>query len=317
MVPADLALGQALATAGLGSVPGISQGDIIYRPALYAQAHVAYASSKYGINYERKLAALPSETRGRTVVWDDFVWKNYDIAALHQTALPGAKYTQITGWLADTRLLTALKKDFEDWVYRAAAIQVRTIPSLDISAGPEVSDADFQDMVQKASDKMTQEQLEKLNDAHKKKVADLERNIRRQEQQVESEETELKQRRIEEVGSAGEVVLGFLGIGRKKSVSSSLTKRRLTSQARQDVEEEQAELEDLRKQLEELEAEHTREVTALQQEAAEQTEEITEVPLSPYKKDIFVDLFGIAWCPYYTVIVNGQTRELPAFSVED
>lgn len=316
VVPADLALGQALDAAGFGSVPGITQGDIIYRPALYAQAHVAYSSSKYGINYERKIAALPMETRGRTVVWDDFVWKSYDIAELHQTALPGAKYTQITGWLADPRLLSALKKDFAEWVYRAATIQLRTIPGLNVSAGPDVSDAEFQDMVQKASDKATQEQLDKLNDAHKKKVADLERKIRRQEQQVESEETELKQRRIEEVGSAGEVVLGFLGVGRKRSVSSSLTKRRLTSQARQDVDEEQAELDDLVKQLEELEAEHTREVTALQQEAAERIGQVTEVPLTPYKKDLFVDLFGIAWCPFYTVIVNGQTRELPAFSAE-
>ena len=316
IVPADLALGQALATAGLGSVPGISHGGLIYRPALYAQAHVAYSSSKYGINYERKIAALPMEARGRTVVWDDFVWKNYDIAALHQGALPGARYAQITGWLADERLLAALKKDFEDWVYRTSTIQVRTLPSLNISAGPEVSDAEFEKMVQEASDKATQEQLEKLNDAHKKKVADLERKIRRKEQQVESEETELKQRRIEEVGSAGETVLGFLGIGRKRSVSSSLTKRRMTSQARQDVEEAQAELQDLVKQLEELEAEHTREVTALQQKAAERLEEITEVPLSPYKKDIFIELFGIAWCPYYTVIINGQTRELPAFGGE-
>lgn len=316
VVPADLALGQALAAAGLGSVPGITQGDTIYRPALYAQAHVAYASSKHGINYERKLAALPSETRGRSVVWDDFVWKSYDIAELHQSALPGAKYTQITGWLADTRLLSQLKQDFADWVYRAATIQVRTIPSLGISAGPEIGDAEFEKMVQKASDKTIQEQLAKLNDAHKKTIAELERKIRRQEQQVESEETKLNQRRLEEVGSAGEVILGFLGVGRKRSVSSSLTKRRLTSQARQVVEREQGELEDLITLKAELEAEHTRKTTALQQEAAERTDQVSTVPLSPYKKDIFIDLFGIAWCPYYTVIVNGQTRELPAYSAE-
>ena len=95
-----------------------------------------------------------------------------------------------------------------------------------------------------------------------------------------------------------------------------MTKRRLTSQARQVVEREQGELEDLITLKAELEAEHTRKTTALQQEAAERTDQVSTVPLSPYKKDIFIDLFGIAWCPYYTVIVNGQTRELPAYSAE-
>jgi hypothetical protein len=169
-------------------------------------------------------------------------------------------------------------------------------------------------MVQRATDKGSQENLRTRSDAHKKKVDDLNRKIRRQEMQIESEESQLKQRRVEEAGRAGEVVLCLLGIGRKKSISTTLTKRRLTSQARQDVEREKVELEELVKQLEELEAQHTRDVTAMQQRAADQASEVVEVPVTPYKKDIFVDLFGIAWCPYYTVTVNGQQRELPAFS---
>ncbi|MFO7698077.1 MAG: hypothetical protein R6X16_13090, partial [Anaerolineae bacterium] len=314
VLPADVALGSALAKAGLGSVPGITQGDFIYRPALLAQAQVTYSATKYGLNFVRQVASLPSETRGRTVVWEDFAWKSYDPAVLHQSALPGARYTPLTGWLADSRQLSAAKKDFAEWVYRNATIHVRTVPTLGVSAGPEVTDGEFQAMVQRATDKGSQEDLRTRSDAHKKKVDDLNRKIRRQEMQIESEESQLKQRRVEEAGRAGEVVLGLLGIGRKKSISTSLTKRRLTSQAKQDVEREKVELEELVKQLEELEAQHTRDVTAMQQRAADQAAEVIEVPVTPYKKDIFVDLFGIAWCPYYTVTVNGQQRELPAFS---
>jgi hypothetical protein len=314
VLPADVALGPALAKASLGSVPGITQGDIIYRPVLLAQAQVTYSATKYGLNFVRQVASLPSETRGRTVVWEDFAWKSYDPAVLHQSALPGARYTPLTGWLADSRQLSAAKKDFAEWVYRNATIQIRTAPALGVSAGPEVTDGEFQAMVQRATDKGSQENLRTRSDAHKKKVDDLNRKIRRQEMQIESEESQLKQRRVEEAGRAGEVVLCLLGIGRKKSISTTLTKRRLTSQARQDVEREKVELEELVKQLEELEAQHTRDVTAMQQRAADQASEVVEVPVTPYKKDIFVDLFGIAWCPYYTVTVNGQQRELPAFS---
>jgi hypothetical protein len=317
LLPADVALGKALARGGLGSAQGITQGDVVYRPALLAQAQVAYSAPKYGLNFTRPVTSLPSETRGRGVVWEDFGWKSYDAGVLHQSALPDARYTQLPGWLADGRTLSSLKKDFSEWVYRNATIQVRTVPALGIYAAPEVSEGEFQATVQKSADTATRTALDALSASYRKKTDDLARKIRKQEMQVESEEGQLRARQAEEVGKAGEVVLGLLGIGRKKSISSSITKRRLTSQAKQDLEQEHADLEELQKQLEELEAEHTREVTLLQQRASDEAMQVTEVPVTPYKKDIFVDLFGIAWCPYYTVTVNGQQRELPAFSEPD
>jgi hypothetical protein len=39
----------------------------------------------------------------------------------------------------------------------------------------------------------------------------------------------------------------------------------------------------------------------------------TEIPLSPTKSDIFSDVFGIAWVPYYIVKNGSQTVEIPAF----
>ncbi|MHC1782663.1 MAG: hypothetical protein AB9891_07885 [Anaerolineaceae bacterium] len=38
-----------------------------------------------------------------------------------------------------------------------------------------------------------------------------------------------------------------------------------------------------------------------------------EIPLPPAKKDIYLDLFGIGWAPYYQVMVNNQVVELPGF----
>jgi hypothetical protein len=38
-----------------------------------------------------------------------------------------------------------------------------------------------------------------------------------------------------------------------------------------------------------------------------------EVPVTPYRKDVYVDFYGIAWLPYYVVSTDGQNREIPAF----
>jgi hypothetical protein len=43
--------------------------------------------------------------------------------------------------------------------------------------------------------------------------------------------------------------------------------------------------------------------------------ESTEITVNPKKTDIFVDIFGVAWMPYYNVSVGGALIELPAFGV--
>ncbi|MBI4732267.1 MAG: hypothetical protein HY781_09125, partial [Chloroflexi bacterium] len=41
--------------------------------------------------------------------------------------------------------------------------------------------------------------------------------------------------------------------------------------------------------------------------------QITDVPVLPKKTDIYVNLFGVAWMPYYQVGSGGQVVEIPAF----
>ena len=42
--------------------------------------------------------------------------------------------------------------------------------------------------------------------------------------------------------------------------------------------------------------------------------QVTEVSISPTKSDIFSEVFGVAWVPYYIVEQGGKTMELPAFA---
>jgi hypothetical protein len=40
---------------------------------------------------------------------------------------------------------------------------------------------------------------------------------------------------------------------------------------------------------------------------------MTEIPVTPYKKDVLIDLFGVAWMPFHVVQVEGEILELPGF----
>ena len=55
-------------------------------------------------------------------------------------------------------------------------------------------------------------------------------------------------------------------------------------------------------------------IDALEEKWARTAAEVTEITINPYKKDILVEAFGVAWMPYHLVEVEKQLLELPGFA---
>jgi hypothetical protein len=65
--------------------------------------------------------------------------------------------------------------------------------------------------------------------------------------------------------------------------------------------------------MEAMEKEMTEELAELEANWEDVLNEVTEVPVSPYKKNIFMEVFGVVWLPYYA-FENGEGWEVvPAF----
>ena len=88
----------------------------------------------------------------------------------------------------------------------------------------------------------------------------------------------------------------------------------MTERAQADVEESQEAIEDFKRQIEGLERELKRAIEDVQAKWAEIADDMDEIAGHPYKKDILVDLFGVAWFPYHLVETEGRTLELLGFS---
>ncbi len=88
----------------------------------------------------------------------------------------------------------------------------------------------------------------------------------------------------------------------------------MTQQAKDDFEQEEEELAAMKKQLDALEAEQDAAIEDAKDKWAEIASDVSEVPLNPYKKDIFVEMFGVAWAPYYQIRDGSRVREVPAFN---
>jgi hypothetical protein len=248
-------------------------------------------------------------------------WEEYEIASIEERDLdrgpiPGARFASLPAPLSDGRSIRDMEDDFEDWLYRNCEVKVRANETLDVYAGPEIDDATFQDRCQDAAQKERETELDEVAARHERKIEQLQDRLQREEQELERDKADLSGRRAEEIGKAAETLLGLLG-GRKRSLSSSLSKRRMTRQAKLDVEESEKQIAEYEKEIEELVREQEDAETSVNEKWERIAADVTEIAVNPYKKDIAVTMFGVAWIPYHVVQSGRQTLELPAFGQEE
>jgi chromosome segregation ATPase len=140
----------------------------------------------------------------------------------------------------------------------------------------------------------------------------LEDRLHREERELHQDEADLSQRRLEELGTHAENVLSMF-TKRRRRMSTSLSKRRMTEKAKARVEESEDAIEDFEQQITELKAEKAEAIEEIKGKWSEISDNMELISIYPYKKDILVDLFGVAWMPYHLVESEDKTYELPGF----
>ena len=312
-LPVDVDLSDAKKDIN-GAAPGSDNEEgIRYRPAMYIQAQISYYSQKYKIEAERTFSSLILENEGRIIRWDEHPWKSYALNSLLNKALPHTTFEHLPDWLDELGSLKTIKTDYVDWLYRTGTLQIKTNEPLKTYASPDTSKAEFMKQCTQAAKDLISDETDALESKYDKKMDALMSKIKRQQLEVEEQEDEVDQRRLEELGTHGELLISLLG-KRKRSISSSLTKRRMTSQAKADIEQEIQELETLEKQLQDLDKEKKAAIVDLNDEWGDAVNDVTQIPLKPYKKDIAIETYCILWMPYYVIDENGKSNLVAAYS---
>ncbi len=312
-LPNQLSLAQAVEAAGI-SAPQDVNYQVVYKPVLVAQASIRFLKRNYNLDYDLKSAALVRELdRAGRVRWEDWTSDPVDLDALENAPRSGARFFDISGPFSDGSKLKELETDFKDWIYHSVTVTVRSNEELDVFAGPQISQGEFRRMCAEAAETALQEEREKVESSYDKKLDTIKDRLLREERELSEDEKELSQRKLEEAGKLAENLIGLLA-GRSRRLSTSLTKRRMTSQAKADVEESIQSIEEYKKEIEDLEKERQEELEKIDQKWQDILEETEEIPVAPYKKDILIDLFGVAWMPYYLYEEGGRQVEVGAYS---
>jgi len=313
-LPNNLSFSEAFTASG-SSIPQDAQSiGLIYKPSLLALARIRYLNRKYDLDHEQEHAALTLEPDRRGAMrWEDIVAGHIDMDTMDDQPDPRARYAPLEAPLSDSKIMKSMERDFLDWNYHNSSVTVRANEELDIYAGPEVSQAEFRRLCSKAAQEGLKAELDKIEDKFDRKIDTVVSRLKREQRELDEDQSELSQRKMEEYGTHAETVLSLFG-RRKKSLSRSLSKRRMTEKAQADVKESIQAIEEYEKQIKDIQAGKEEALDEANERWEQIASQVSDIHVTPYKKDIQVEMFGVAWFPHYVVKSEGQIMELQGYS---
>jgi hypothetical protein len=287
---------------------------LVYVPHLLALGSVRMLDRKRGVDHQETVARLVQPGEGLAGV----DWTRGE-AAVSETDLSSkpmgeGAFASVPSALTRPSDLKRLHKDFSDYLYYDTCAVLWYSPALDLYGEVGESRRDFRVCCEEEARRKLDDELKKARADMEKRMAGVQRKLRREEWELDVDQEELEARKREELLGLGESAFNLLA-GRRPSsmVSRASRKRRLTKKAKADVEESLATIEDLEQQLEGLKAEWEEQVAEIGDRWADALEEIEEFEVKPRRSDVTVDFCGLAWVPTWQVTLeDGRQLELPA-----
>lgn len=312
--PANMNPEEALAAAGRQAVGARAEG-VAYRAGVLAQAEVRYTDGKSGLDHRQRIACLAEEPdRTGTIRWEDWLREPLEARDLDPGPAREARFWPLHAPFSDGKAMRALEKEFADYIYREGGLRLWSNPKLKLVADPGMTKETFLERCAEAARQAADDEIESLREKYEKKVDRLRDRLAKEQRELEEDQAELSGRKLEEVVTHAENLLSIFGVtGRRRRVSTSLTKRRMTSRAKADVEESLEVIQELQEELQEIEAELQEEIEEIEDRWEAVAETVEEKVVSPYKKDIRIELFGIAWIPHWRIVSGQETFEVLAY----
>lgn len=280
-----------------------SDGALItYMPAWFAQAEYRITQRKYNMDMTDRKAAIidEDEIRGTSIRWSNYMTDplSDDQLSKHPES-DQVYYLNVPNWMLTASSVRSRESDFIESIYRDGKTVVYSNESLGVYGDSALSEKEFIDLCKTKVEEAAKTEKDKLTKAYQTIVDRLETKIRKAAADVEDKEDKVKSKNVEKIGAIGEFALGLLQ-GRRRSVSSSISKFSQSTTAGNALEKAQLVLEELSGELERETEKYKDAIAAIDEKWNDLAEKFTTVSLSPMKKDIFIDYFGILWMPYYT-----------------
>ncbi len=307
---ANLARAQGLAVRAKGD----TEGALAYHPSLVGLAGLRFAHTKSRQTHEEDVAyLLPVEEDGYVLDWAEGKVR-IEADDLERTPERGATFAPLPTDLGASKRYTELASEFSDYLYYNSSLILRYNPHLKLYSEMGESVEAFQRRCRRGAEEARDAEAEKLESKYKRELDSLKNKLQREKRELKEDKIEHSARKEEELLSGVESVFGLLtGSRRSSRLSSASRKRRMTRQAKADVKESEEVIKELEKEIEALEEEAKADLEELDAKWRELIDEVEEVEVRPRRADVRVELFALAWLPYWELSVGKQVLSVPAF----
>jgi hypothetical protein len=281
------------------------ESALVYEPCLLAVGSVRFVDRKRGVDESKEVGLLvqPGDL-GRVIRWQDADPIDLDPTHLEDHPESEALFGPVPPELNTASEIKAFAKDFDDYLYHEEALNLYHNAVLRLYGQPGESEREFKIRAQQLVRERRDAEVEKLRTKYQRKLDRLETRRAREERELVEDRAEYEGRKHEELISAGETVVGMLGIfGRRTSrgLSTAARKRRLTTSARADIAESEEEVERLEAEIEDMRQEMEGEAEAIADKWADAVEEIETYAIKPRRKDVQVEVAALGWAPYWEI----------------
>ncbi|MEM4723937.1 MAG: hypothetical protein QXP01_02875, partial [Candidatus Hadarchaeum sp.] len=299
------------------------ESTLVYEPALVALGRVQFVDRTRHVDETREVSLLvPPNALGAVLRWQDAEALELDVDELQTQPEREALFAPVPPQLNTASKLKAIEKEFVDYLYREQVLNLPYLPALKLYAEPGESERDFLIRAQQLARENRDAEVEKLRQKYQQRLDRLQDQLAREERELSQDRAKYEARKREELLSAGETVIGMLGVfGRRRSttaLSRAATKRRLTASAQADIKESEEQIARLQAEIDNLRREMEREAETLSQKWASVLDQIATYAIRPGRGGVQAKLVALAWTPYweigYTFASGSRTHDrVPAW----
>jgi Skp family chaperone for outer membrane proteins len=283
---------------------------LVYRPAVVALGQVSFVDRRREVDARHQVGLLQhTEEAAGPVRWQEAPALKLESGDLETRPAHGAAFAEVPSAWTKAAAFKALNKDFKDWLYHEKQLEIFHLPALKLFGEVDESPEEFLGRARLVARENRDAEVDKLSAKVQKVMDRLEKKLDREQRELDEDQAEYDARKREELLSAGETLVGMLGLfGRKKrtGLATASRKRRMTSRAKEDIRESQEEIQSLQQEIQELERSLQDETRDIADRWDAVLDEVETFAVKPRRTDVKVEVMALGWVPYWETTAHPE-----------
>jgi hypothetical protein len=256
---------------------------------------------------------VPNLEKSGLMHWEEFLTQPIDARRVSGEPFGQAIYGELPPGLTDAKRLSSLRSELVDMLYNTARLVLPSNQALGIFASPDADPSQFPAQVQQSAREKRDTEIDQIAAKYEKLMDTIDDKLKRKERELNLERRELADRKREEFFTRGEALLSLFKGRTTYTLSRTSRAARMRNQTKGDLTESEEVIAELEDQMLALQQKFEAEIQNVNNKWAKVAAEVQEYIITPLKKDIQIELYGIGWVPNYYAEVNGQPLLLPAY----